>query len=691
MRMNHWHHHGVVALFALACFGLSCSDSQVARPSAPSSAITTPSTAKPAPASPYTEAISASRAAVLEMMKKDSVPGVGVAVVVDGEMVWSEGFGFADVDRREPVTRETKFGIGSVTKSLTMALVGRLVEEGLVDLDAPVERYLPEFPHKDSKISVRLIAGHLSGFDDSISAAQTYTSTHYATTSEALRLFLKEPLKHRPLERHFYTTGPYTFIAGVVEKATQKDFRTSMSQYVTGPLGLSNTVPNDRKAVIPHRTSFYLREGDKTVAAPYFDPSYKLAGAGYLSTAEDMARFGAAFLKPGFLEPATVDELFRTLRTSAGEDTGFGLGWRAGVDAKKRRIVHQPGGGPGISSWLLLYPDENVVIAILSNQTGAPVGDKALDTIADSFIERRPRQAPVSEQSPDRSFRPPVSDPAFKAGEAPLVCLDEGHNNFHTLADRFWAFGELLRRDGYRVKANRAKFGADALARCKILVIANAQPGEGGWDSYPYPTPSAFADEEIHFIQRWVRDGGALLLIADHMPVAGAAQKLAAAFEVEFNDGFAVDRHESEEERAAALAKPTLFRLDTQTLRPHGIVNGRSPKESVTSVRTFTGQAFRAPAAAQPLLVLPPSFVSLMPERAWQFGPNTRKIPVGGWLQGAVMPFGSGRAAFFGEAAMFSAQVSGPERKPMGMNAPMAEQNFQFVLNLMHWLSGILK
>lgn len=273
----------------------------------------------------------------------------------------------------------------------------------------------------------------------------------------------------------------------------------------------------------------------------------------------------------------------------------------------------------------------------------------------------------------------------------PAVCLDEGHANFHTLEGRFRTFGELLRLDGYVVNASRAAFSAEALGRCTILVISNAQPGSDDWSSYPYPTPSAFTDEEITSVQRWVRDGGALLLIADHMPIAGAAQKLAAAFEVTFNDGFAVERHTSEAEREAAFEKPTLFQLDTRTLRPHAIVRGRAPNESITRVRTFTGQAFQAPAAAEPLLVLPPGFISLMPEKPWQFGSETKRIPVDGWLQGAVMPFGSGRAAFFGEAAMFTAQVSGPEQKPMGMNAPMAEQNPQFVLNLMHWLSGILK
>jgi len=293
-----------------------------------------------------------------------------------------------------------------------------------------------------------------------------------------------------------------------------------------------------------------------------------------------------------------------------------------------------------------------------------------------------------SEQVPDKTYNPSVSDPVYGLGEGPVVCLDEAHNNFHTIDNRFWAFGELLRRDGYRVEASKEKFNADVLGRCSILVISNAQLESDEWDNYPYPTPSAFTNAEIAAVQTWVSDGGALLLIADHMPLAGVATSLASAFGVEFNNGFAVAGFDGEENRDAALGKPTIFSIETMTLIQSPITDGRTANESVTSIRSFTGQAFQAPESAQPLLVLPEDFVSLMPEKAWEFGPDTKTIPVGGWLQGAVMPFGSGRAAFFGEAAMFTAQLTGNER--MGMNAPLAEQNFQFVLNVMHWLSGIL-
>jgi hypothetical protein len=286
-----------------------------------------------------------------------------------------------------------------------------------------------------------------------------------------------------------------------------------------------------------------------------------------------------------------------------------------------------------------------------------------------------------AQQVPDHGYQPAISHPRFAPGKGPVVCVDEAHFNFHTLGERFWAFGELLRKDGYQVVANTRKFTAGALATCAVLVISNAQPNNDEWDRYPYPTPSAFTEPEIAAVQARVEDGSALLLIADHMPLAGAAAKLAAAFGVEFTDSFAV-----REPRGAA---PDLFRREDHTLRDHAITRGQTPEQRVTSIRTFTGQAFRAP-RAEPLLVLPAGFVGLMPEKAWQFSPSTRRVPIQGWLQGAVQPVGKGRAAFFGEAAMFSAQLAGAGREPMGMNSPGAEQNFQLVLNVMHWLTRTL-
>lgn len=301
----------------------------------------------------------------------------------------------------------------------------------------------------------------------------------------------------------------------------------------------------------------------------------------------------------------------------------------------------------------------------------------------------------AAQQVPDREFRPPVRRPAFATGAGPRLCLDEAHQNFHTLDERFWAFGEIARRDGYRVGAHRAPFSRTGLTACDLLVISNAQNGIP-WQEQPRPTPSAFTAAEIAEVRAWVEGGGALLLIADHQPLAGAAQDLAAAFGARFTDGFAYTdtvQANVEAARGGGSAEPTLFRPSDGTLvDAHPIARGREAVERVTQVRSFTGQAFQWPSdGVRPVLVLPATYVSLEPRYAWVFDSTTVQRAVGGWLQGATRRVGRGRVAMFGEAAMFSAQVTGAERRPMGMNAPLAEQNAQFVLNTLHWVSGLLE
>lgn len=299
-----------------------------------------------------------------------------------------------------------------------------------------------------------------------------------------------------------------------------------------------------------------------------------------------------------------------------------------------------------------------------------------------------------AQQLPDRDFSPSIGRPAFAPAAGPRLCVDEAHHNFHTLDNRFLAFGRLAERDGFRVRPQREPFTAPVLGACDILVISNAQNGIP-WNEQPRPTPSAFTRAEIAALRAWVDGGGALLLIADHQPLAGAARDLAAAFGATFTDGFAYAGAEAaaiEAARGGGSAAPTLFQPDDGTLEAtHPIARGREAADRITQVRSFTGQAFRWDAAgAAPILRLPQDYVSLEPRFAWQFDSTTVYRPVGGWLQGATRRVGRGRVALFGEAAMFSAQVAGPDRRPMGMNAPLAEQNPQFVRNTLHWLAGLL-
>jgi CubicO group peptidase (beta-lactamase class C family) len=353
---------------------------------------TVPPTATPASRS----AAETARAALGERLRRDEIPALGAAVASRGRIVWSEAFGQADREAGRAATTATQFGIGSITKSLTMALAGRLVDEGRLDLDAPVERYLPDFPHRGRGITVRLIAGHLSGLGDTFANANRLTTRRY-DTREALAEVVKERPRGPAGVEHHYATGTYTIIAAVIEAVAGEPFPAALERHVLRPLEMTATVPNDPRVPAPRRATFYEDVDGKPTRAPAYDPSHKLAGAGYLSTADDLVRFGSALIDPGFLTARTLEQLFTPLETRAGEDTGVGLGfrigqnawpgmgWTIGPDDETRRIVHQPGGGPGISAWLVIDRDARLVVAVLSNKTSANVGGKAFDAVLEAF------------------------------------------------------------------------------------------------------------------------------------------------------------------------------------------------------------------------------------------------------------------------------------------------------------------
>jgi hypothetical protein len=286
-----------------------------------------------------------------------------------------------------------------------------------------------------------------------------------------------------------------------------------------------------------------------------------------------------------------------------------------------------------------------------------------------------------AQQVADTLFNPKVGTPAFIEGTGPTVLIDEGHFNFHTMNGRYLPFARLLQKDGYIVKPLCGKFTRPGLDGAKILVVSNALAKENE-DDWILPTPSAFDSGEVETVRNWVQGGGSLWLIADHMPFAGAAESLAAEFGILMGNGFALDR--------AALDGRICFSRPAGTLATDPITEGRNPSERIDSVTAFTGQAFRLEGDGEGVMTLGHDVVLLMPEVAWQFSKLTPSVSASRMLQGAVMKVGKGRVAVFGEAAMFSAQVAGPNRIPAGMNDSRAPQNAQFLLNVVHWLSGLL-
>src|SRR6266571_5210818 len=290
----------------------------------------------------YRETVTRMRTLVCERLSSH-IPGVQVAVAIDGTLVWSEGFGYADAARRRPTTPATQFRIGSVSKPLTADAVAQLYEQGKLDLDAPIQRYVPTFPEKGGVITTRLLGGHLAGIRH-YQGNEFLLNQPYATVTAGLAVFQNDPLVAPPGTRYSYSTYGFDLISAVVEGASGEQFLAYMSRHVFTPLGMTSTAPDKNDSLIPNRTRFYQRTGSgQFVPAPTVDNSYKWAGGGFLSTAEDLVRFGSAHLSPGYLKAATLELLFTPQHTTSGEPTPYGIGWFVGTDTRGHRTVYHGG------------------------------------------------------------------------------------------------------------------------------------------------------------------------------------------------------------------------------------------------------------------------------------------------------------------------------------------------------------
>lgn len=316
-----------------------------------------------------------------------NTPGASASVAVDGRVVWKGAAGLARIEEGVAAAPETRFGLGSISKALTMAGVLRLVDGGVLDLDAPIEQYLPDFPHAGRGLTLRHIAVHQSGLSDAFETANYQTSDHYDTVDAAYRRIVAYPLEFDPSARNEYRTASFTVVARVMEAAAGKPYLEIMREQVFEPLGLTSIVPNDPRVDLPERVRFYMTDDSGAfVRGPYYDPSFKLAGAGFIATAEDIAKFGAALAAGPFLSDRARRELITPVSLADGTPTDWGVGLQS-VTWQGRRMLHIPGGGIGISTWLFVFPDDRLSVAVLTNVPTGAAGGRTRSVIAGAFLE----------------------------------------------------------------------------------------------------------------------------------------------------------------------------------------------------------------------------------------------------------------------------------------------------------------
>ena len=339
------------------------------------------------------QALSSAHAFVADLLKRLEIPGLSVAVAKRGQIVWSEGFGLADVELGVPVNSLTKFRLGSVSKVLTAAAVARLVEAGKLDLDAPVQRYVPSYPAKLWPITTRQLAAHMSGIRHYESAdfeGRLKGAPHFASIREGLAVFQDDKLLFEPGTNYAYSSYGWNLIGAVIEGASGQEFLSFMQSSVFEPLGLRNIAADHVDAIVANRTRFYTREaaGRPLENAPYVDNSYKWSSGGFLANAEDLVRFGSAHLQPGFFKQSTLDLMFKPVSyIPPDKQTGVGIAWRIGKDTEGRRILHHGGTIEGGRAMIMMLPDSGIVVAMLANIL-ADFGERDAARVGSFFIPK---------------------------------------------------------------------------------------------------------------------------------------------------------------------------------------------------------------------------------------------------------------------------------------------------------------
>ena len=315
----------------------------------------------------YDAAISAGRADIRGLLGEQPAPGLSIAVSVDGTIVWSEGFGLADVEQAVPATPATRYRLGSVSKLFTAAIATRLAERELLDLDAPVQRYVPSFPVKDAPISSRLLLGHLAGVRHYQNSDPIFAGKTYPSLADALSIFSGDPLVAAPGTTYTYTSYGFNLLGVVIEGSSGKSFEENLNAEVVKPLGLGSVALDEPSRIVPHRSAFYETRKETVVNAAPNDSSYKWPSGGLVASTEDLVRFASAHLQSGYLSEPMLTAMFTPQKLSSGKATNVGLAWRIDTAEDGVRYFHHGGTITGGRAFVLILPKERVAVAIATN------------------------------------------------------------------------------------------------------------------------------------------------------------------------------------------------------------------------------------------------------------------------------------------------------------------------------------
>lgn len=304
---------------------------------------------------------------VEDFKEEQNIPGLQLAVLKHDSLVYSNAVGYLDKTNKIETNSSTQFRIASVSKTLTSAGLMNLVSQGKVDLDRSVQYYVPSFPQKKHPITVRQLLSHLGGIRDYYGISweeELFIQEHYENSTEAVSVFSNDTLVVKPGTQFVYSSFGYILLGAVIESASKQPYLEYMNEEIWKPLNMNSTYGDIADSTMAHKSKFYFFSEEE--ATPY-DLSYSYPSGGLISTSNDLVKFGSSMLADGLLDDSLRNQVFKTQYTSTGKPTGYGLGWYVGEDFNGTKVWYHAGELPSSGSMILIYPEHELVIALLAN------------------------------------------------------------------------------------------------------------------------------------------------------------------------------------------------------------------------------------------------------------------------------------------------------------------------------------
>jgi serine beta-lactamase-like protein LACTB, mitochondrial len=336
------------------------------------------------------------RQIVRAALGEQNLPGVSVAVAIDGGIVWAEGFGWADIGKKTPVTPRTRFRIGTASIPFTSTAAGLLMEKGALNLDEKIQAYVPEFPEKQWPVTLRQLMAHTAGIRSDSGDEGPLFGEQCDRPVDALPFFAESDLLFEPGTAYRYSRFGWIVVSAAIEQASGTPFLAFMQKQVFEPLGMDDTMPDSAEPDPDRATSYFPR----FAADPRYGPDLMrdlnlscYAGSSvFVSTASDIARFALGFNNGTLLQRETVQLLQSSQKLPSGEETGYGLGWdleHVSLSGQPALAVGHDGDAlGGIVGSLMMFEDRGLVVAVISNTSYADTPALALK-IAEAFTASR--------------------------------------------------------------------------------------------------------------------------------------------------------------------------------------------------------------------------------------------------------------------------------------------------------------